>query len=343
MYAKMTTMRYPFVPIPKVEVRASTKPRMYATMKSLYGARNGRMLEAPSLTTIGRDATKSIWCDAKLCAYATFAAIYIANVAYAHNFAAHQIDFVASLPMVVSDGASSILPFLAPYKDFMVAYMRGFVEALTSTFGMGTNGYLTVVIFAYIGGLIAEQTRRELLSRSGSGASLGVNLVQPILGARPYVDDEEEAYEEDEEVHRSRRPVRTRAHGHPAAVGAPGRTRHRRGHADYLEFLRKIPAELGESGGYSLVRPRRRDEEEADDDDGEEIVATRTHRVSHGHTEERREHRHPAHHQEADDDEEETESREPPARPARTRSQAEERAIQRFVERALKNYDHSKL
>src|SRR5712691_6536561 len=159
-------------------------------------------------------------------------AIYIANVSYAHSFAAHQIDFVASLPMVVSDGAASILPFLAPYKDFMIAYMRGFVEALTSTFGMGTNGYLMVVIFAYIGGLIAEQTRRELLSRSGSGASLGINLVQPILGARPYVDDEAEAYEEDEEVHRSRRPVRAQAHGHPVAVGAPGRTRHRRGHAD---------------------------------------------------------------------------------------------------------------
>src|SRR3989454_11806751 len=73
MYAKMTTMRYPFVPIPKVEVRASTKPRMYATMKSLYGARNGRMLEAPSLTTIGRDATKAIWFDAKVGGYATFA------------------------------------------------------------------------------------------------------------------------------------------------------------------------------------------------------------------------------------------------------------------------------
>src|SRR5881296_2353694 len=290
----------------------------------------------------GRRAGSPI--KAVIAALMPIAAIYIANAAYAHNFAAHQIDFVASLPMVVSDGASSILPFLAPYKEFMVAYMRGVVEALTSTFGMGTNGYLMVVIFAYIGGLIAEQTRRELLSRSGSGASLGVNLVQPILGARPYVDDEEEAYEEDEEVHRSRRPVRARAHGHPVAVGAPGRTRHRRGHADYLEFLRKVPAELGESGGYSLVRPRHRDEEEAEDDEdeGEDIVATRTHRVSRGHAAERREHRHPAHVR-TDEEDEETEAREPPAHPTRTRSQAEERAIQRFVERALKNYDHSKL
>src|SRR2546427_12869444 len=126
----------------------------------------------------------------------------------------------------------------------MAASLRGFVGVSTSPLGMGRKGSLVVVIFAYTGGLIGEPTRRELLSRSGSGAPLGVTLVQPILGARPYVDDEEEVYEEDEEVHRSRRPVRTRAHGHPAAVGAPGRTRHRRGHADYLEFLRKIPAEL---------------------------------------------------------------------------------------------------
>src|SRR2546425_7328256 len=100
-------------------------------------------------------------------------AIYIANLAYAHNFASHQIDFVASLPMVVSDGAASILPFLAPYKDFMIAYMRGFVEALTSTFGMGTNGYLMVVIFAYIGGLIAVQTRRGESDRFRSGRAPG--------------------------------------------------------------------------------------------------------------------------------------------------------------------------
>jgi len=271
-------------------------------------------------------------------------AIYIANLAYAHNFASHQIDFVASLPMVVSDGAASILPFLAPYKDFMIAYMRGFVEALTSTFGMGTNGYLMVVIFAYIGGLIAEQTRREMGSRSGSGSSLGVNLVQPILGGRPYVDQEEEAYDEDEEVHRSRHPVHARAHGHPVPIGASGRAHHRRGHADYLEFLRKIPAEVGVSGGYRLTRPRHLDEEDAEDDDdeGEEIVATRTHRASHAHATERREHRRPAHAREAEDDEE-AESPEPPARAPRMRTQAEERAIQRFVERALKNYDHSKL
>jgi hypothetical protein len=268
-------------------------------------------------------------------------AIYVANAAYAHNFASHQIDFVASLPMVVSDGISSILPFLVPYKEFMVAYMKGFVEALTTTFGMGTNGYLMVIIFAYIGGLIAEQTRRELVYRSGSGSSVGVNLVQPILGARPYIDEDEEAYDEDEEIRRSRRPVRARARGHPAAVGAPDRVRHRRGHADYLDYYRKVPAEVDEyEGGHRLIRVRHRDDEDPEDDEGEEVVVSRTHRVHPTHSEERHEHRRTPRERE---DDEEAESRGPPARATQPRSQAEERAIQRFVERALRNYDHSKL
>src|SRR5205807_780068 len=196
-------------------------------------------------------------------------AIYIANITYAHNFASHQIDFVATLPMVVSDAAASILPFLLPYQEFMVAYMQSFAQALTTTFGRGTNGYLMVVIFACIGGLIAEQTRRELGSLPGSGSSVGVNLVQPVIIARPYVDD----------------------------------------------------------------------------DEGDEFVATRTHRISHAReeVESPRVHRRAAHAREDSKDYEEEEPAKAPPRHAPVRSQAEERAIQRFVERALRNYDHAKL
>src|SRR5213595_1003895 len=153
-------------------------------------------------------------------------AIYIANITYAHNFASHPADFVAQLPMAVGDAAASILPFLIPYKQFMISYLQGFVQGLATTFGMGTNGYLMVVIFAYIGWLIGEQTRRELSYRTGSGSSVGVNLVQPVIGARPYVDDEEEAYEEDEEIHRSHRPHRARARGRPT-IAVEGRHRRR--------------------------------------------------------------------------------------------------------------------
>jgi len=272
-------------------------------------------------------------------------AIYIANLTYAHNFASHQMDFVAMLPMVVSDAAASILPFLLPYKEFMVAYMQGFAQALTTTFGMGTNGYLMVVIFAYIGGLIAEQTRRELGSRSGSGSSVGVNLVQPLLGARPYVDDEEQAYEEDEEIHRSHRPTRARSRGHPV-IAASGHQRRGRDRGDHFDSFRKLTAEPDEVRGRRSARAHRRDADNgSEDDEAEEFVATRTHRISHAREEEEspRVHRRPAHAREESKDDEEEERAEAPARHVPVRSQAEERAIQRFVERALRNYDHAKL
>src|SRR6266704_1561412 len=289
----------------------------------------------------GRRAGSPI--KAVIAALMPIAAIYIANAAYAHNFASHQIDFVASLPMVVSDGASSILPFLAPYKDFMVAYMRGFVEALTTTFGMGTNGYLMVIIFAYIGGLIAEQTRRELTFGSGSGSSVGVNFVQPLLGARPYVDEEEEAYEDDEEIVRSRRPARAHARGHACPIVVPeSRRRRHRGPSDRLDDYRSVPAEVLDTQGRHATRLRRRpDDDEEDEDDDREVVEVRLHRSGHAHDDDPRARHHGARARADEDADEEPPERE--SRPARQRSQAEERAIQRFVERALKNYDHSKL
>jgi len=272
-------------------------------------------------------------------------AIYIANLTYAHNFASHQIDFVATLPMVVSDAAASILPFLLPYKEFMVQYMQGFAQALTTTFGMGTNGYLMVVIFAYIGGLIAEQTRRELGSRSGSGSSVGVNLVQPLLGARPYVDDEEEAYEEDEEIHRSRRPTRARSRGHPIVV-ASGHRRRGRDRGDHFDSFRKLSADTDDVRGRRSARAHRREsDDDSEDEEADEFVATRTHRISRVREEEEspRVHHRAAHAREESKDDEEEERTEAPARHSPVRSQAEERAIQRFVERALRNYDHAKL
>ncbi len=269
-------------------------------------------------------------------------AIYIANITYAHNFASHPADFVAQLPMAVGDAAASILPFLIPYKQFMISYLQGFVQGLATTFGMGTNGYLMVVIFAYIGGLIGEQTRRELSYRTGSGSSVGVNLVQPVIGARPYVDDEEEAYEEDEEIRRSHRPHRARARGRPA-IAVEGRHR-RRDRGVHFESYRKLSADTDEYRERRSGRSRRRPDDD-EDDDGDEFVATRTHRISHGREEEPREpreHRRPSHARAEREDEDEARP-EPPARPTHVRSQAEERAIQKFVERALRNYDHAKL
>lgn len=264
--------------------------------------------------------------------------IFAANAVYSHNVAAQQIDFVASLPNVVGDGAASILPFLAPYKEFLVAYMIGFVRALQSTFGMGTNGYLMVIIFSYIGGLIAEQTRRELYYRQGATQTVGLNLVQPFFGGRHHPD---EFTQEDDELQEMRHP--TRVHARAAVAGHRSR---RHGIPDRFDDFRSVSAETLE--GHATRRASHaRARDEADEE--EETEAPVRH-ASHERHEERRHREHEAREAEPDDQDEEDseavamrEAKERESRRPRMRTHEEEIALQRFVERALRNYDHSKV
>jgi hypothetical protein len=241
----------------------------------------------------------------------------------------------------MAGGIAGVLPFLMPYKEFLVGYMTGFVQALQNTFGMGTNGYLMVIIFAYIGGLIADQTRRELFYKSGSSQSVGFNLIQPLFGGRHAVAEDADAYEEDDELVEMRRPVRARArgrgHGQVEIHTGPVRSRRRRhGNPDRFEEYRRLDAESAEGRStHRHTRARERDEEdEAEDEDG--ILSKARHSL-HG---EARDHRTRAH-DAGEDAEEEAPRREAAEghRP-RQRSHDEVVAIQRFVERALKHYEH---
>lgn len=278
-----------------------------------------------------------------LAALLPVAVVLIANTAYTKGVGSSQIDLVASLPDAFAGGVASVLPFLMPYKDFLVGYMAGFVKALQSTFGMGTNGYLMVLIFAYIGGLIADQTRRELYYKSGSSQSVGFNLIQPLFGGRRYAA-EEEVEEDDQELREFRRPVRARArgrgHGEVEIHTGPKGRRRRHGSPDRFEEYRKLGAD-----GYEERGPRRaaraRDEEDEEDEE-DEVVVPRSHRASHPAAKEHHARAHASREEEADEDDEATPREEAPeARRPRQRSHEEEVRIQHFVERALRNYDHS--
>ena len=281
-----------------------------------------------------------------LAALLPVAIVLIANTAYVRGVGGSQIDLVASLPQAVAGGAASILPFLMPYKDFLIGYMSGFVKALQSTFGMGTNGYLMVLIFAYIGGLIADQTRRELYYKSGSSQSVGFNLIQPLFGGRRPVA--EEAYdEEDEELRELRRPARARARGHPDVEihtgGAHRRRRH--GSPDRFEDYRKLGADGDEERrARRASHPRARDPEDEEEEEDEEVAISRSHREAHAPPKEHRARLHASREEQENEgeDEEAVARREAQeARRPRQRSHEEEVRIQRFVERALRNYDHA--
>jgi len=289
---------------------------------------------------VGGRRAGSPW-KAVIAAILPVAVILLANYAYGHNVAARQIDFVASLPLVVGDGVASVLPFLAPYRDFMVAYLQSFVEALRTTFGMGTNGYLMVVLFAYIGGLIGEQTRRELAVRQGTSQSLGLNFLTPFFHPRPVAHSDAEAVEDDEEPDDEGAP---RPHRRPTrAIAAGTKTRHRKArHGGPVAFdeMRRLPAEGSAARGERRSgKPRRRLEDDEDEDDADEDREPVRSRKPKAHEEVRRE-------RIRDEEPEEAPRGHPHARdraPAKARTREEEIAIQRFVERALRNYDKSRL
>ena len=160
--------------------------------------------------------------------------IYGVNAAYAHGYAVSQIDFLSGLPVSIATAIGGAVPFLQPYTEFVVNYLATFVEALQRLFGMGSNGYMVTIAFAYIGGIVADQARREIGDKEG--ASTRVNIVQPIV-ERLHLSERDG----DERLVRGRQPSAHHARGHPVP----------------LSEYRKVPAQVL-SSRRALPPPRRR-------------------------------------------------------------------------------------
>ena len=105
-----------------------------------------------------------------------------------HGLVGPFLTGVAAIPTAIANGVAAVVPPLAPYANFVVQYLGTFVEAMKSTLSMGQNGYLVTVVFAYIGGILAEQTRRE--AATGRGTAVGIHITQPLLAPfrRPFED-----------------------------------------------------------------------------------------------------------------------------------------------------------
>jgi len=124
--------------------------------------------------------------------------IFGVNASYGAGYGRSQIDFLSGLPTSIATAVGSAIPFLEPYSKFVVSYLATFIEALQRLFGMGSNGYMVTIAFAYIGGIVADQTRREIGSKSGSATS--VNIVQPIFQRLHHADREYADREDRDEV-----------------------------------------------------------------------------------------------------------------------------------------------
>jgi hypothetical protein len=65
-------------------------------------------------------------------------------------------------PGAILNAMASNIPILDSYMNFASLYLHNFVSLLQSTISFRLDGYLMTIAFAYIGGVIADQTRREM-------------------------------------------------------------------------------------------------------------------------------------------------------------------------------------
>ncbi len=78
---------------------------------------------------------------------------------------------VAIAPAAVGASLMHSIPFISPYLQFSSDYIGSFVSMLEGSSPYGINVYVLTVAFAYIGGVLAEQNRREIEYSSGSVVS----------------------------------------------------------------------------------------------------------------------------------------------------------------------------
>jgi len=171
---------------------------------------------------------------------------------------------VAIAPAAIGASLSGGVPFISPYIQFSSEYIGSFVDALAGASPYGINTYIITVAFAYVGGVLAEQNRREIEFNSGAMMSNTTVLVQ-----ESGVHDLHARHAERGLAHMisSRLPWH---HGDPNAVTAMPYVRRRRdewAHAADMRFMDEEPQvpmlpqradERQDYGGFSQARTSRR-------------------------------------------------------------------------------------
>lgn len=105
------------------------------------------------------------------------ACLYVVLTGFDSGFFPSHISGVAIAPAAVGASISSSIPFISPYVQFSSEYVGSFVDALAGSSPYGINLYVVTVAFAYVGGILAEQSRREIEFSSGGVMSNTTVLV----------------------------------------------------------------------------------------------------------------------------------------------------------------------
>jgi len=103
--------------------------------------------------------------------------LYVVMTGFDSGFFPSHFFGVAIAPAAIGASLSESIPFFSPYVHFSSEYIGAFVDTLSGASAYGINTYILTVAFAYVGGILAEQNRREIEFNSGSMMSNTTVLV----------------------------------------------------------------------------------------------------------------------------------------------------------------------
>ncbi len=103
--------------------------------------------------------------------------LYVVMTGFDSGFFPSHFFGVAIAPAAIGASLSESIPFFSPYVHFSSEYIGAFVDTLSGASSYGINTYILTVAFAYVGGILAEQNRREIEFNSGSMMSNTTVLV----------------------------------------------------------------------------------------------------------------------------------------------------------------------
>ncbi len=109
--------------------------------------------------------------------------IFGVMTAFEQGWLPSHIGGLAIAPAAIGASLSSNIPLLSPYLHFSQEYIGSFVDTLAGASPYGINTYVLTVAFAYVGGVLAEQSRREIGFSSGSVSNHTTVLVHDPSGA----------------------------------------------------------------------------------------------------------------------------------------------------------------
>lgn len=89
-------------------------------------------------------------------------AIFAITLAFDSGLLPSYVNGIVINPQALFSNIENDVPFIGPYITFVTMYISNLMGAVQSITLLRVDNYIVTVAFAYIGGIIADQTRREL-------------------------------------------------------------------------------------------------------------------------------------------------------------------------------------